>query len=111
MKKWIRSAICLLLAVLMILSNTAVIRAEAAQDGVDLSNGLLAHYDFENVSGTSVPNKVASGTCTATLNGSATVVDLEGVMQPGKALQLGSAPGGLQLTDIVNASTSSFTRS
>ena len=108
MKKWMRSVISLLLAFLMLAGSTPIVTTQAADDGVDLSNGLLAHYDFENVTGTDVPNTADATTYTAAISGSATVVDLEGITQPSKALQLGSAAGGMQLTDIVNASTSSF---
>ena len=47
MKKWLRSTISLLLAVVMIIGSAAVVRAV---EQVDLSRGLLAHYDFETVS-------------------------------------------------------------
>ena len=62
MKKWTRSGISLLLALVMIVSNAAFVRADA-----DITDGLLAHYDFESVEGTTVPSKVP-GTATATCN-------------------------------------------
>ena len=97
MKKWTRSGISLLLALVMIVSNAAFVRADA-----DITDGLLAHYDFESVNGTTVPSKVP-GTATATLSGNANVADTDHM---GKAMQLSG--GGLQLNDIVNASNSSF---
>ena len=107
MRKQMRSVISLLLAILLIAGSTPLIRVQAADDSVDLTNGLLAHYDFENVTGTTVPN-TADAAYSAVISGSAAVVDLEGITTPGKALQLGSAAGGMQLTNIVNASASSF---
>ena len=67
--------------------------------------GLLAHYTFE--SGDAANSVTTNETTTATLSGSATVVDLENVTVAGKAMQL-DGTGGLQLTDIVNAAESSF---
>ena len=101
MKKWLRSGISFLLAVAMIVSNAAFIRAD---EGVDITSGLLAHYDFESVDGTSVSNKVSTNTATtAALSGNAAVTDTDHM---GKAMQLSG--GGLQLTNIVNAAQSSF---
>ena len=97
MKKWTRSGISLLLALVMIVSNAAFVRADA-----DITDGLLAHYDFESVDGTAVSSKVP-GTATATLSGNANVADTDHM---GRAMQLSG--GGLQLTNIVNASNSSF---
>ncbi len=97
MKKWTRSGISLLLALVMIVSNAAFVRADA-----DITDGLLAHYDFESVNGTTVSSKVP-GTATATLSGNANVADTDHM---GRAMQLSG--GGLQLNDIVNASNSSF---
>ena len=99
MKKWTRSGISLLLALVMIVSNAAFVRADA-----DITDGLLAHYDFESVNGTTVSSKVpGTATATATLSGNANVADTDHM---GRAMQLSG--GGLQLTNIVNASNSSF---
>jgi len=74
------------------------------------AEGLLAHYDFETVDGSTVSNNVTTNeTTVATLSGNASVTDLDGENVLGKSLQLSSAQDGLQLTDIVNAATSSFT--
>jgi len=74
------------------------------------AEGLLAHYDFETVDGTTVSNNVVTNeTTTATLHGSASVTDLEGENVLGHSLRLTSAQDGMQLSDIVNAATSSFT--
>ena len=101
MKKWLRSGISFLLAVAMIVSNAAFIRAD---EGVDITSGLLAHYDFESVDGTTVSNKVTTNTTTtAVLSGNAAVTDTDHM---GKAMQLSG--GGLQLANIVNAAQSSF---
>ena len=73
------------------------------------AEGLLAHYDFETVEGTTVLNNVTSNeTTTATLHGDAVVTDLGGENPLGHSLQLSSAQDGMQLTDIVNAAESSF---
>ena len=105
MKKWLRSTISLLLAVIMIIGSAAVVRAV---EQVDLSRGLLAHYDFETVSGSMVTNRADADAYPGTLSGSAVVTDLGGENKLGHSLQLGPAAGGMQLTDIINASTSSF---
>ena len=74
------------------------------------AEGLLAHYDFETVEDSTVINNVTSNeTTVATLSGGAAVTDLEGENPLGSSLKLASAQDGLQLTDIVNAATSSFT--
>ena len=99
MKKWLRSGISLLLAAAMIVGSAGFARAD---ERADITDGLLAHYDFESVDGTTVSNNV-TGTATATLSGSASVADTDHM---GRAMQLGG--GGLQLKDIVNASASSF---
>ena len=104
MKKWLRSSISLLLAILMVAGSIPPVRAEAADGGVDITQGLLAHYDFESVEGTAVPNLVTSNEiATAALNGSVSVADTDHM---GKAMDLSG--GGLQLTNIVNAAESSF---
>ena len=101
MKKWLRSGISLLLAVVMIAGSAAFVRAE---EGVDITAGLLAHYDFESAEGTTVVNNVtANTTTTATLSGNASLAETDHL---GKAMQLSG--GGLQLMDIVNAADSSF---
>ena len=106
MKKWLRSSISLLLAVVMTLSSAAFVRAN---ESVDITKGLLAHYDFESVEGTQVENKVTSNTsATATLSGGAAVTDLNGTNPLGSSLKLTTAQDGMQLTNIVNASKSSF---
>ena len=102
MKKWTRSGISLLLAFVMIVSYTGLVRAETTT-GVDITDGLLAHYDFESVDGTRVLNTVTNNNATADLSGSASVADTDHM---GKAMQLSG--GGLQLMNIVNASVSSF---
>lgn len=71
---------------------------------VDITDGLVAHYDFETVNGTTVTNNVTTNTTTtAALSGSASVDDTDHM---GKAMKLSG--GGLQLTNVVNATTSSF---
>ncbi len=73
------------------------------------AEGLLAHYDFETVDGSTVANNVTSNeTTVATLSGGAAVTDLDGENPLGSSLKLASAQDGLQLTDIVNAAESSF---
>ena len=73
------------------------------------ADGLLAHYDFENVEGTSVSNNVTTNTTTtATLNGGAAITNLDGENVLGNSLQLTAAQDGMQLTNIVNAAESSF---
>ncbi len=73
------------------------------------AEGLLAHYDFETVEGTTVSNNVTTNTTTtATLNGGAAVTNLDGENLLGSSLQLTSAQDGMQLTNIVNAAESSF---
>ena len=104
MKNWLRSGISLLLAAAMILGFAPRARAVAP----DLTDGLLAHYDFETVSGTTVTNAANAATFPGTLSGSAAVTDLDGSNKLGSSLQLTSAQDGMQLTNIVNASTSSF---
>ena len=99
MKKWLRSGISLLLSAAMIVGSAGFARAD---ERADITDGLLAHYDFESVDGTTVSNNV-TGTATATLSGSASVADTDHM---GRAMQLSG--GGLQLTNIVNASNSSF---
>lgn len=70
---------------------------------VDITDGLVAHYDFETVNGTTVTNNVTTNTTTtATLNN--TTVEENDHM--GNAIRLNG--GGLQLTNVVNATTSSF---
>mgnify|MGYP003527996761 FL=1 len=101
MNKWLRSGISLLLAVVLIAGSAAFVRAE---EGVDITDGLLAHYDFESVEGTTVINKVSDNTrTTSNLSGNASIADTDHL---GKAMQLSG--GGLQLMDIVNAADSSF---
>ena len=101
MNKWLRSGISLLLAVVMIAGSAAFVRAE---EGVDITDGLLAHYDCESVEGTTVVNKVSDNTrTTSNLSGNASIADTDHL---GKAMQLSG--GGLQLMDIVNAADSSF---
>ena len=78
--------------------------AEEAEPEVDITSGMIAHYDFEEVEGTSVPNVVDSETYTGTLSGTTSISE-EGKI--GDALELGSQ-GGMQLNNIVNASNSSF---
>ena len=102
MKKWIRSGISFLLAFVMTVGSAGFARAETPA-GVDITDGLLAHYDFESVDGTRVLSSVASNTATADLSGSASVTDTDHM---GRAMQLSG--GGLQLMNIINASTSSF---
>ena len=104
MKQWLKSSICLLLAVLMIVGNVSVVRAENTDESVDITSGLLAHYTFE--SGDAANSVTANPAATAALSGNASVVELENVTVPGKAMQLSG--GGLQLTNIVNAAESSF---
>ena len=58
MKNWLRSGISLLLAAAMILGFAPRARAVAP----DLTDGLLAHYDFETVSGTTVTNAANAAT-------------------------------------------------
>ena len=48
MKKWIRSGISFLLAFVMTVGCAGFARAETPA-GVDITDGLLAHYDFESV--------------------------------------------------------------
>ena len=73
------------------------------------ADGLLAHYDFETVDGTTVANNVTTNTATtATLSGGAAVTNLNGGNVLGSSLQLTSAQDGMQLTNIVNAAESSF---
>ena len=48
MKKWLRSGISFLLAVAMIVSNAAFIRAD---EGVDITSGLLIQYNTTVVDG------------------------------------------------------------
>ena len=106
MKKWFRTSISLLLVFAMIAGSAGLVRAETA---VDLSDGLLAHYDFEQVEGKTVSNKVSSNTtATATLSGGASVTDLGGTNPLGKSMQLSTAQDGMQLGNIVNAANSSF---
>ena len=79
MKKWIRTSISFLLVLAMIVSTPVFVHAETPGGTVDITQGLLAHYDFENVEGTQVANKVTSNTdTTATLSGGAAVTDLNG---------------------------------
>ena len=75
-----------------------------ATDDTDITSGLLAHYDFETVTDNTVSNNVTTNTTTtAVLNGSVTVEETDHM---GNAIQFNG--GGLQLTNIVNATTSSF---
>ena len=104
MKKWLRSSISILLAITLIAGNFVFAPVRATETAVDITAGLLAHYDFETVDGSTVANKVTgNGTTTAQLRGNASVAS-GGTM--GSAMQLSG--GGLQLTNIVNAATDSF---
>ena len=103
MKKWLRSGISFLLAIIMVAGSSAFVRAE---DSVDITVGLVAHYDFETVDGTTVSNNVTANTATtAELKNGASVVDTD---KRGKALRLSDNSQGMQLTNIVNAAETSF---
>ena len=107
MKKWLKSSICLLLAVMLIVGSAAFVRAENTGAQVDITSGLLAHYDFETVEGTRVSNNVSTNTTTtAEIKNGASVVD-SGKL--GKAMQITDNTQGMQMTNIVNAAESSFT--
>ncbi|MCR4613798.1 MAG: alginate lyase family protein [Bacteroidaceae bacterium] len=73
--------------VLLYLQFAALSLAAQAQD-----SGLVLHYDFENVSGTSVPDRSATG-ASATLQNDATVV----TMGSHHVLSLGSGTGYLDM--------------
>ena len=74
------------------------------------AEGLIAYYDFETVDGSTVANNVTTNTTTtATLNGAASVTNLDGENVLGNSLQLTSAQDGMQLSNIVDAAQSSFT--
>ena len=109
MKKRFRKGISLLLALAMMVGSAVFRPAQAAQSPEDLSQGLLAHYDFEEVVGSTVSNKVSTNTSTtAELVGGAAVTDLGGTNPLGKSMQLSTAQDGMQLRNIVNAAQSSF---
>ena len=103
-KKLLKKGVSFLLVVTMI-ANTGMTAFAENDSSVDLSNGLIAHYDFETVEGTSVTNKANAGKFEGTLSGSAAI---SAGTKLGKSLQLGTAAGGMQLSNLVNASASSF---
>ena len=106
MKKWLRSGISFMLAFAMIVSAAGFVRAETTGETVDITQGLLAHYDFETVNDTTVSNNVTTNTTTvAELKNGAAVVDSNKL---GKAMKLLNNSQGMQLTNIVNAAESSF---
>ena len=106
MKKWLRSGISFMLAFAMIVSAAGFVRAETTGETVDITQGLLAHYDFETVNDTTVSNNVTTNTTTtAELKNGAVVVDSNKL---GKAMKLLNNSQGMQLTNIVNAAESSF---
>ncbi len=101
--KMLKSTLCYVLALGMISGSLFPMQVRAASDAT-----LIAHYDFEAAEGTTVPNKVGDD-YTGTLSGAAVISNEDGTNVLGNSLKFGSTVGGMQLTDILNACTTSFT--
>lgn len=73
----------------------------------DLSANLLAYYDFESASGTSIPNVHNAETYTGSLQGSNVTVTDSDLF--GKSLSLGEGTDGyMNIPSIMNAGTTSY---
>ena len=101
--KKLKRTLCYVLALGMISTSVLPVRAEGK---TDLTAGLVAYYDFETVADASVTNKVDSAAYAGTLSGTAVVSNEEGTFD--NSLKLGGGAGGMQLTSIIDASTTSF---
>ena len=101
--KKIKRTLCYVLTLGMIGGSLLPMKAEAAT-----SAKLIAHYDFENVDGTTVPNVADGATGFAgTLNGSGASIMAE--TELGNSLKFsGAAASWMQINSIVNTGAKSY---
>lgn len=109
--KYIRfkKSLCLVLSTGLILGMLPAkpAQAETPDGSVTLTDHLIAYYDFEDASGTTVPNKVDPATYAGTLSGSNISVDA--TEYSGKALRFtGDNESGMTIEDIVNTGQNSY---
>lgn len=103
MKKKLKATLCWMLAICMVI-NTGFI-ANADETAIDITDGLIAYYDFENVDGTSVPNTV-NGAYTGTLVGG---ISTEKNDKWGNSLKFeGDASKYMTIPQIVNTGEKSY---
>ena len=117
LRKTMKRALCYLLVLGMVAGNAIPAQAEGdSQVTTDLTEGLLAYYDFETTTTTEtdsgtvtkVLNEKDAATYAGTLEGSATISNEDGTNAFGNSLKIGSALGGMQLENIINAKDSIF---
>ncbi len=76
------------------------------EEKVDITTGMIAYYDFEGVSGTSVTNKVDAENYAGTINGNNVTVEENDFL--GDSLKFAAGSGDFQITGVVNTGTSSY---
>ncbi|MBQ8857938.1 MAG: discoidin domain-containing protein, partial [Lachnospiraceae bacterium] len=104
LRKTMKRTLCYLLALGMLGGSVLPAQAEG-----ETSSGatLIAHYDFENVSGTTVPNTVDANTYAGTLNGAGASIQDE--TELGKSLNFsGTAASWMQIDSVVNTGANSY---
>ena len=103
MKKKLKAALSCLLAISMMINTGFIANADEAT--VDITDGLIAYYDFEDVDGTSVPNK-AGNAYTGTLVGG---ISTEQNDTWGNSLKFeGDASKYMTIPQIVNTGEKSY---
>ncbi len=101
--KTMKRSLCYALSLGMI--GGCMLPAQAASKTADAK--LIAYYDFENASGTKVPNLVGGDSYEGVLHGAGAAITEEGVL--GKSLNLnGSEVSWMQIDDIVNTAATSY---
>ena len=101
--KKMKRALCYLLVLGMLGGSALPAQAEGEASGATL----IAHYDFEDASGTNVPNTVDADAYAGTLNGAG--ASIQDGTELGKSLNFsGAAASWMQVDSIVNTGANSY---